>query len=101
MMKRISSNTSSVLIVFFSFWFSILPAYLYFSTVGASDINSVSSIENTDEEYSALSLDKHEKVAELPSLLKRMVMDFLFLAQGSSLFFQRQASVTIPLILRC
>jgi hypothetical protein len=100
-MNRISSNSSSVLILLFSFWFLILPAYLYFTPVDASDINSIASFENADEEYSDPSLDKHEKVAKLPALLKHMGMDFLFLVRNPSLFFQCHSSVAKPLILRC
>ncbi len=100
-MNKISPNTCSVLILFFSFWFSIFPAYLYFYTLDASDINSVSSFENTDEEDSTPNLDRHEKEAAPPFLMIRMLMDLLLPAQAPNLFFQPQTSVANLLILRC
>jgi hypothetical protein len=99
-MKRIYSTTSSVLIVFFSFWFLIFPAYLYLSTADASDVNSVSTLENADEGHATPGLENHEKVIASPSPMKQMLTDFRFLAQVAYSFFQRHTSAPAPLILR-
>jgi hypothetical protein len=101
-MDKISPNFYSILILLFSFWFSIFPAYLYFSTLDASDINSASSsLENIDEEDSTPNLDKKEKVAGSTFLIKHMFMGYLFLTQVPNLFFRLQTSDAKPLILRC
>jgi hypothetical protein len=100
-MDKTSLNSYSVLILFFSFWFSIFPAYLYFSTLDASYINSVSSLENIDEEDSTPNLDKNTKVAASAFLIKHMFMNFFFLTQLPNLFFQLKTSDAKPLILRC
>jgi hypothetical protein len=100
-MVKISSNSYSVLILFFSFWFSIFPAYLYFSALDATDINSVASFENINEEDSTAALDKNKKVAGSTFLVKHMFMDFLFFTQVPNLSFQVRTSVAKPLILRC
>ena len=100
-MNKISPNSYSVLILFFSVWFSISPAYLYFSILDASDINSVSSLENIDEEDLTPNLDKNKKVAGSTYLINHMFMDFLFLTQVPNLFFQLQTPDAKPLILRC
>ena len=94
-------NFNSFLILLFSFWFSAFPACLYLSTLDASDINSVSSFENLDDEDSTSNLEKNKKVAGSTFLIKHMVMDFLFLTQVPNLFFQLQTAVAKPLILRC
>lgn len=101
-MDKISPNSYSILILLFSFWFSIFPAYLYFSTLDASDINPVSSsVENIDEEDSTPNLDKNEKLEGSTFLINHMFMDYLFLTQIPNLFFQLQTSDAKPLILRC
>ena len=100
-MDKIFSNFYSILILLFSFWFSIFPAYLYFSTLDALDINSVSSLKNIDEEDSTPSLDKKEKVVGSTFLIKHMFMGYLFLTQVPNLFFRLQTSDAKPLILRC
>ncbi len=101
-MDKVFSNFHSILILLFSFWFSISPAYLYFSTLDASDINSASSsLKNIDEEDSTSSLGKKEKVTGSTFLIKHMFMDYLFLTQVPNLFFQLQTSDAKPLILRC
>jgi len=101
-MDKISPNFYSILILLFSFWFSIFPAYLYFSTLDASDINSASSsLENIDEEDSTPNLGKEERVAGSTFLIKRIFTDYLFLTQVPNLFFQLQTPDAKPLILRC
>ena len=98
---KFSANSYSVLILFISFWFSISPAYFYFSTLDASDINSVSSFKNIDEEDSAPKLEKDKNVVASGFLIKHIFMDFLILTQVPNLFLQLQTSDIKPLILRC
>ncbi len=100
-MVKVSASSYAVVVLLFSFWLSIFPAYLYFSTLEASDINSVTSFEYLDEEDSTPNLDNDNKVVRSIFLIKPMFMDFSFLTRVPNLFFQLQTSTAKPSILRC
>jgi hypothetical protein len=101
-MGKIFPHSYSFFMWLFSFWFSIFPVYLYFSTSETSDIcSAVLSLENIDEEDSTPNVEKKEKVERSPLLIKHMVMGYLFLTRVPNLFFELQTSDIKPLILRC
>jgi hypothetical protein len=75
-MGKPSQNSYRVMIFLFSFWFMILPAFLYFSTLDASDINPVSSVENIDEADSTPNFDK-SKIAGSTYLKNQMFLNKL------------------------
>ena len=101
-MNRDSLNFYSILVLLFFFWFSIFPAYPYFSTLDVLDPYSLSSsLENIEEEDSISHLDKKERVGGSTFFIKAMFINYLSLMESLNPFFQLQTSDEKHLILRC
>lgn len=100
-MKKISEKYC-FFILLFSFWFLILPAYLYFSNLDDLDIATFYiCFENIDQEDSIPGLEKKEKILELTFFIKQILTVQLSLSRISNLSYQPPTLGSKSLILRC
>jgi hypothetical protein len=101
-MKKVSEKFKYFLIVLFSFWFLIFPAYLYFSTLDDLDIAPFyTRFENIDQEDSIPSSEKKENILALTFFIKHILIAHLSLARIPNLSYQLPTLNSKSLILRC
>ena len=102
-MKKASEEFKYFLIILFSLWFLIFPAYLYFSILDDSDMTpSYPSIGKIDQEDSILASGEKEKILESDLFTKHTLIAHLFPAMIPYLSCQFPASLNAKsLILRC
>jgi hypothetical protein len=99
-MKKTSEKFKYFLIILFSFWILIFPAYLYFSIVDDLDMVSLyTCIKNIDQEDSILNSEKKEMI--LTFLIKHILISRLPLVRISNLSNQLPTLNFKSLILRC
>ncbi len=101
-MRRFSENTQCILIVLFSLWFLVLPAYLYFCIIDASDMApSYPLLEKTDQEGLTAIPGEKEKILKLTFSITDALITYPSLAWVPSLSYQLPALDSKPLVLRC
>jgi hypothetical protein len=101
-MKKVSKKFKYFLMILFSFWFVIFPAYLYFSILDNSDLAApYPCFKNGDQEDSILSPKKKEKILESTFSIGHIFLDHLSLAQVSHPSFRPPLLKSKSLILRC
>ncbi len=101
-MKRIFRNTKRFVVILFSFWFLVFPAYLYFSIIDASDLTpSYPLIGKMDQEDSIPISGEKEKILELTFSVKHVLTTHLSRAWVPNLSDQLPALDSKPLVLRC
>jgi hypothetical protein len=101
-MEKRSEKPKYVLLILFSFWILIFPAYLYFSTLDDLDIVSFCTyIGNIDQEDSIPSLEKKEKIVVLTVHIKHIVIAHLPFVRIPNLSYQLPSLSSKALVLRC
>ncbi len=101
-MGRISKKFKLFLIVLFSFWILIFPSYIYFSTLGDSDITSYYPVFGTNDQEDSIScLEKKEMILILTFFIKHIAIAKLSLSLIPNLSSQLTTLNSKSLILRC
>jgi hypothetical protein len=101
-MKNIHKKGEVYLIVIFSFWFMVFPAFLYFSILDNSDLPSVVvSFKSIDEEDSISNPDNRQKILYPSVLRKDSPIVHLSLSWTPDLPDQLPAFHSESLVLRC
>ncbi len=101
-MGRISKKFKLFLIVLFSFWILIFPAYIYFSTLGDSDITSYYPVFGTNDQEDSISCsEKKDTILILTFFIKHIAIAQLSLSLIPNLSYQLPTLNSKSLILRC
>jgi hypothetical protein len=101
-MKKTSEKSKYFLIILFSLWILIFPAYLYFSILDDLDIVSFDTcIENIDQEDSIPILEKKQMILILTFFIKDILIAHLPLGGIPNLSNQLPTLNSKSLILRC
>ena len=104
-MKKNRETFKLPLMIMLSLWFSILPAYLYFSTLDGSDLTSPFPCfkNNIDQEDSFHDSKKKQKILGLTFPVKQALLTPLSLAQTLNPLcpYHLPALTLNALILRC
>ena len=101
-MKKVSEKSKYFLIIFFSFWFLIFPAYLCFSILDDSDITPSYPVFGTiDQEDSIANSGEKENILELTFFMKNALIAHFSLAWVPNLSYQLPVLNSKSLILRC
>ena len=103
MMKKALDKYKCFLIILFSFWSVILPAYLYFSYLdNLDDISFCASFENNDQEDSIPSLEAKEITLISTVFVQHMIILHSSLTRLPDLAYLLPLSLdSKSLILRC
>jgi hypothetical protein len=101
-MKSLYQKSIFSLIVLFSFWFLILPAYLNFSILDDSDMTPFyACFENIDQGNSITTLDKKEKILILTFFIEHTLIANFSRDRVPNLSYQLPTLNSKSLILRC
>ncbi len=101
-MKDAFKKFKFFLIILFSFWFLVFPAYLYFSTLCDLDIASLyPCFGNIDQEDSIPTPEKKENILELTFFISHILIVYLSLGRVPNLSYQLPTFNPKSLILRC
>lgn len=101
-MKNAFKKSKYFLIMLFSSWFLIFPAYLNFSTLDDLDLTyPYLCFEKIDQEDSIPNSEKKEKILELIFFIKHILIDHLSLTRVPNFPYPLPALNSELLILRC
>jgi len=100
-MKKISENGKYLLIVLFSLWFLIFPAYLHFSIIDGSDITPSCALFEIIDDDDSIPITEEKEILELTFSIKCALITHPSLAWFPNLSYQLPELDSKPLILRC
>jgi hypothetical protein len=101
-MKKASEEFKYFLIILFSLWFLIFPAYLYFSILDDSDITpSYPLFEKNDQEDSIPISGEKGDILELTFFIKHVLIDHLSLVWVTNLSYHLTPLNSRSMILLC